>query len=100
MKRIHLILITTIAILLQCRSIFAQYEFIENKGQWHENVKFKMELNDGALFIEDNGFTFNITDIKMGHHSHAHDEYEWHDDNSIGRGHAYKVTFRNAKKPK
>ncbi len=100
MKRIHLILITTIAILLQCKSIFAQYEFIENKGQWHENVKFKMELNDGALFIEDNGFTFNITDIKMGHHSHAHDEYEWHDDNSIGRGHAYKVTFRNAKKPK
>ena len=100
MKRIHLILIITIAILLQCRSIFAQYEFIENKGQWHENVKFKMELNDGALFIEENGFTFNITDIKMGHHSHAHDEYEWHDDNSAGRGHAYKVTFRNAKKPK
>ncbi|MBO7133071.1 MAG: gliding motility-associated C-terminal domain-containing protein [Bacteroidales bacterium] len=99
MKQIYLIIIVFLAMVLLNNPMFAQYEFIENKGQWHENVNFKMELNDGALFIEDNGFTFNITDIKMGHHSHAHDEYEWHDENAAGRGHAYKVAFRNSKKP-
>ena len=99
MKQIYLIIIVFLAMVLLNNPMFAQYEFIENKGQWHENVNFKMELNDGALFIEDNGFTFNITDIKMGHHSHSHDEYEWHDENAAGRGHAYKVAFRNSKKP-
>ncbi|MCF0206743.1 MAG: hypothetical protein HUK15_04880, partial [Bacteroidales bacterium] len=80
--------------------LFAQYEFIENKGQWDENINFKMELNDGALFLEDQAVTFNLQDIKMGHHSHAHDEYEWQDDNPTKRGHAYKMILRNSNKPK
>ena len=100
MKRIYLILLGILALIMLCKQSYAQYEFIENKGQWHENVNFKMELNDGALFLEDHGFSFNLTDIKMGHHSHAHDEYEWHDENAVGRGHAYKVVFRNSKEPK
>ncbi len=79
---------------------FAQYEFIENKGQWHENVNFKMELNDGALFLEDQAITFNLADMKMGHHSHAHDEHEWSESSSNGRGHAYKILFHNSNKPK
>ena len=99
MKRIYLIIFIILAITLPGKFLHAQYEFIENKGQWHENVNFKMELNDGALFLEDHGFSFNLTDIKMGHHSHAHDEYEWHDENAVGRGHAYKVVFRNSKTP-
>ncbi len=99
MIRKYILTLLILTITLSGKHLFAQYEFIENKGQWHENVNFKMELNDGALFIEDNGITFNITDIKMGHHSHAHDEYEWHDDNAVGRGHAYKVAFKNSKKP-
>lgn len=99
MIRKHLILLVILAIALSGKQMFAQYEFIENKGQWHENVNFKMELNDGALFLEDNGIAFNLTDIKMGHHSHAHDEYEWHDENATGRGHAYRIEFKGSGKP-
>ena len=99
MIRKYILILLILTITLSGKHLFAQYEFIENKGQWHENVNFKMELNDGALFLEDHGISFNITDIKMGHHSHAHDEYEWHDENAVGRGHAYKIIFRNSKTP-
>ncbi|NRA13535.1 MAG: hypothetical protein HRT57_16450, partial [Crocinitomicaceae bacterium] len=33
-------------------------EYIENKGQWHENVEFKADLVDGSVFLESNGFSF------------------------------------------
>lgn len=32
-------------------------EFIENKGQWDSRVKFKGEVNAGAVFVRSNGFT-------------------------------------------
>jgi gliding motility-associated-like protein len=32
-------------------------EFIENKGQWESPVKFKGEVNAGAVFIRQGGFT-------------------------------------------
>lgn len=99
MKQIYRELTIFIVLALGAISAFAQYEFIENKGQWHENVNFKMELNDGALFLEDQGISFNIIDMKMGHHSHAHDDYEWHDEHQEGRGHAYKVVFKGSNKP-
>jgi len=35
----------------------AQMEFVENKGQWHQNVKFKGDFVTGAFFLENKGFT-------------------------------------------
>ncbi len=32
-------------------------EFIENKGQWDSHVKFKGEVNAGAVFVRSGGFT-------------------------------------------
>jgi hypothetical protein len=32
-------------------------EFIENKGQWDNRVKFKGEVNAGAVFVRSTGFT-------------------------------------------
>ncbi len=32
-------------------------EFIENKGQWEQGVKFKSPLSGGAFFLESRGFT-------------------------------------------
>jgi len=32
-------------------------EFIENKGQWDSHVKFKGEVNAGAVFVRSTGFT-------------------------------------------
>jgi gliding motility-associated-like protein len=32
------------------------FEFIENKGQWDQHVKFKGELSTGAFFLQANGY--------------------------------------------
>jgi gliding motility-associated-like protein len=33
------------------------FEFVENKGQWDERVKFRSEIPNGAFFLRANGFT-------------------------------------------
>ena len=35
---------------------YANLEFIENKGQWNESVKFKGIINNGAFFLREKGF--------------------------------------------
>ncbi len=40
-------------------SVFCQYanlEFVENKGQWDQKIKFKGLLNNGAFFLQEKGF--------------------------------------------
>jgi gliding motility-associated-like protein len=37
--------------------LYAQnFEFVENKGQWHQDVQYKGELNGGAFFLKKNGY--------------------------------------------
>lgn len=38
--------------------------FIENKGQWQENIFYKMELNNGSLFFEDQAVTYFMRDAE------------------------------------
>ena len=37
--------------------VFAQMEFVQNKGQWHSNIQFKGDFKTGAFFLENKGFT-------------------------------------------
>ncbi len=92
MKKILLI----IPLLLVYRLLFAQYEFIENKGQWHENVIYKMPLNDGALFFEKNCLTFTFYSNKDINYSTAHHGSETGSSALIKSAHAYKINFRNS----
>lgn len=58
MKKLLSITIT-IVILCLCKTCFSQYanlEFVENKGQWDQRVKFKGVLNNGAFFLQEKGF--------------------------------------------
>ena len=44
-------------------------EFIENKGQWDNHVKFRSEVPAGSFFIRNGGFTVlqhNTEDLKTG----------------------------------
>ena len=46
---------------------FAQLQFIENKGQWNNEVKFMSEAGSGAFYLQKNGFTIaqnNPADIE------------------------------------
>ncbi|NCT76859.1 MAG: PKD domain-containing protein [Chitinophagaceae bacterium] len=36
---------------------YSNIEFIENKGQWDSRVRYKGEINSGAIFIRNTGFT-------------------------------------------
>jgi len=42
--------------LLKAQSFYA-VDFIENKGQWKDDFKYKSTISNGSLFIQKNGYT-------------------------------------------
>ena len=78
--------------------LHAQHEFTVNKGQWHENVNYKMSINNGAIFLEDNAITYNFVGKEDINFSTAHHGAEGSSTALLRNGHAYKVVFRNSNK--
>lgn len=72
------------------------YTFIENKNQWHGNVKFKADIKSGYLYLENDGFLFDLIDVKK-----ANEYIETHYHKTTKKvfktldWHAYKVKFKN-----
>ncbi len=93
-----LLLFFSFALVLLCISFYshAQYDFVKNKGQWHENVLHKVSLNNGAIFLEDNCITYNFFREGDMAFSSAHHDYEFTPPELIKHFHAYKVHFRNS----
>ena len=74
----------------------AQSAFVENKGQWNKQIRFRYTLPIGSLFAENNGITYNLVntnDIKI---SKAHHAYQNPNIPKCIRFHAYKMSFVNA----
>jgi len=51
--------------------------FIENKGQWHKNVLYKLEITNGALFFEQDRVSWRLIEPSaaesvVGHENHNH----------------------------
>ncbi len=95
-KHILFISIFALNILVCSLHLQAQSEFIENKGQWHENVRYKMKLSNGALFLEDNCITYNFINTEEMNYSSAHHGAEGHNHDLLRSGHAYKMNFLHA----
>lgn len=93
-------LLVFLLILLCNYNAFAQFEFIENKGQWHENVLYKMEMRNGAMFLENSCITYNFINPDDHNYSHAHhgSEEQTHAHTIKNQGHAYKMHFLRANK--
>jgi gliding motility-associated-like protein len=78
-------------------------KFIENKGQWEEQVAFKAELPCGALFLEKNCFTYNFFDAKdmdrimEFKHAPIDQKRKLLPEEYMIRYHAYKVHFLGAR---
>ena len=64
--------------------------FIENNGQFNSDVRFKHQLNNGALFLQNTGLTYHLLK-EVGHK---------HDDNAelTLQHHAFSVKFEGANK--
>ena len=45
---------------LSAQSGSGSFEFVENKGQWEKEVKFKGEFSSGAFFLTARGFSVNL----------------------------------------
>ena len=86
-------ILTFVMLLLWC-SLSAQVFFTPNKGQWDRAVKAKVDLSNGALFLEDKALTFNFIDAT--YYSHSHDYKTMVD--SI-QAHAFKWHFVKANNP-
>jgi gliding motility-associated-like protein len=78
-------------------------EFVENKGQWNDRIKFKGEINAGALFIRSGGFTVlqhNQNDLKalqeMAHNSGVKGGGQPAAGRMVIRSHSYNVDFVGA----
>jgi len=46
-----------------------------NEGQWEIPINYKIDLQMGAMFIEDDGFTYFLNNSKSNH-SHQHSKEE------------------------
>ena len=102
-----LLIITSIRIAAQ-----SNFEFVENKGQWDNQVKYKGELSTGAFFLQKKGFTVllhhpadlerlmgsNHTDAAGGSKNKgARDESKVNTGGSqVLRSHSYTVDFLGA----
>ncbi len=51
------------------------HSFIENKGQWDENVLFQSKFEGGNLWIQQNKFVFQIQDFSAMEEAHGNFNY-------------------------
>jgi gliding motility-associated-like protein len=54
------------------QSFQSEARFIENKGQWPVQVKFKLKMNTGSVYFEENGLRFDIIHPKDLNHLNRH----------------------------
>ncbi|HEX8462466.1 MAG TPA: hypothetical protein VF623_13595, partial [Segetibacter sp.] len=57
----NFISIALLVTIITCNSVkiycqYANVEFIENKGQWDNTIKYKGVINNGAIFLREKGF--------------------------------------------
>lgn len=82
---------------LNCLVLNAQVWMTPNRGQWDERIEYKVDLQMGEMYVEEDGFTFNLHDAKQKlEHAHDHgDEHEEHAEelpNHFG-GHVIRAQF-------
>jgi gliding motility-associated-like protein len=67
-----------------CANLFAQEEIWihPNRGQWHQNISYQIDIPGGDLYLEKDGFTYNLNNLGEAydhhHHGEDHEEFEGH----------------------
>lgn len=74
------------------------FPLVENKGQWPDHVSFATEIGNGKLYIEKDGFTYDLYDSEVFekfNSFHYASQVDGKQPKSLPC-HAYKVNFKNA----
>lgn len=94
MNRLLILLFILISHYNWCQNV--GYKFIENKNQWPENVAFKTDLKSGYLYLERDGFTFDLYDAHaVNNYIKNHHDKETNFDRRNLNWHSYKIDFLN-----
>lgn len=72
----------------------AQYEFIENLGQWNKEVLFKTKIDAGEVYLEKDGIRFFFYDGEKMSDFHLGDASD-----SVLDCHALKIEFQESNEP-
>ncbi|MBI1287080.1 MAG: T9SS type B sorting domain-containing protein [Flavobacteriales bacterium] len=67
-------------------------EFIENGGQWPEQVLYKVGLSTGGFYLEKGGFMYSLMDLQAIREAHDHHTPF----PETIQAHAFRMTFVNA----
>ena len=65
--------------------------YVQNKGQWHEQVLFKVEAQNGIGYVDKTGFTFSM--LEDNFYTNLHDWLGNSELPHIGKAHAIKINF-------
>ncbi len=74
-------------------------QFIENKGQWEDNIQFKAKLPAGNIYLEENEITYQFyseADIERLHNMHHQPKQPRRPKDETLRLHAFKTKFLGA----
>ena len=63
-----------------------------NQGQWHDNVTYRIDIPGGKMYLEDQGFTYALTNNYTHYHEGHGDDHE-HTSEDLPSMHAVKTTF-------
>ncbi|MFN7845751.1 MAG: PKD domain-containing protein [Bacteroidota bacterium] len=91
------LILSVALILLNLDAIYAHQHhvnFTENKGQWPSQIIYKADLDGGALFIENNCFTYHLYDKAAVRYNHLSKN---NNHKKVNR-HAFKMKFINCNK--
>ena len=69
-----------------CHGVIKQIKYIENKGQWNNNILYKANIPEGEVYLENNLFTYSFYDSKKLediHHSSHNKEQQYEQDLNI-----------------
>ena len=71
--------------------------FHPNRGQWDERIAYKVDLDNGEMFIENQGVTYSFSQWHHPHHCEHHKDCS--SDPNVIKRHVVKTKFLNAQKP-
>jgi len=88
-----------IAVFANAKENDSNLDFVKNKNQWEPIVRYRAEIPGGALFLTDQGFTYNFynrQDLLLVHEKKHQMVSQEEIDNTPVHGHAYRMNFVGA----